>query len=534
MKRVIDTSGASKQAFDMGLGLNKMASLLGKIFPRTSCPAVLNSRFLIPTPRQERVCMENLAAIGFGLGLRALIDSYTYRSYVTSALVGLWEGVVLNHFLTKYPTSLEPYLAFAFRLFVDFIFTESLSRELITLLWTGLGFLLADVTLQVSSDYRFRRLWRSTTQKTPLRSSSRSLPPRVRFYEDPDSFSTDDSNSTVASPPVPVRPTTTPLPGRYDQWSEVTPSTATERSPVPSDFAPSVHEDDYSPSEVPLPRSPYDLEYVSLPVIPDSQSVNTGPPSRPPTGASYPTIPDDIADRFDRPPSPRSGLTTPRSEQAGLRGDDEDRPRVHSGLTTPENARSPLQLSTSGLPPQAFPAAPTDGKQPRLTLVDPSPIGLPEGITFPEPQPAIPPVSDIPNIPTPDEPQAAGKGLNTRTPPPSFQEAMRDATAPDELESLLDQESVISGAEKNAVVARADEIRKKAREQEKERDRIRQEWRKAERQGRFFDALRLELELEDAQATVDQMHAKAARRYYHGMLCMQLLLHCAYAHGMCL
>ena len=79
-----------------------------------------------------------------------------------------------------------------------------------------------------------------------------------------------------------------------------------------------------------------------------------------------------------------------------------------------------------------------------------------------------------------------------------FSESAADATAPDELESLLDQESVISGAEKNAVVARADEIRKKAREQEKERDRIRQEWRKAERQGRFFDALRLELELEDA------------------------------------
>lgn len=92
---------------------------------------------------------------------------------------------------------------------------------------------------------------------------------------------------------------------------------------------------------------------------------------------------------------------------------------------------------------------------------------------------------------------------------------MNDATAPDELESLLDQESVISGAEKSAVVARADEIRKKAKEQEKERDRIRNEWRKAERQGRYFDALRLELELEDAQAAVNQMHAKAARRYYH-------------------
>lgn len=104
--------------------------------------------------------MESLAAIGVGLGLRALIDTVAHRSYVASALVGLWEGVMLNHFLTKFPSSMDPYLALGFRLFVDFLFTESISRELITLLWTGLGMLLADVGLQLSSDYRFRKLWR--------------------------------------------------------------------------------------------------------------------------------------------------------------------------------------------------------------------------------------------------------------------------------------------------------------------------------------------------------------------------------------
>lgn len=477
----------------------------------------------ITTTKSLCMKMENLAAIGFGLGLRALIDSVANRGYIASALVGLWEGVVLNHFLTKFPSSIDPYLAFGFRLFVDFLFTESASRELITLLWAGLGMLLADVGSQVSTDYRFRRLWRRTQQKLPLGHSNRSLPPRVRFYEDPESPSTDESGSTAASPPVPVRPTTTPLPGRYDQWSEVTPSTATERSPVGSEGTPSEHADEFPLAEASRPQSPSELEYISLPMIPDSHSLNTGPPSRPPTGASYHTIPDDPADVHEDEPLDDDRLSTPRSQPRGLSraDDDDDRPYVNSGLTTPEFVRSPLQVSTSGLAPAPVRA---DNKRdlvpPRLTLADPSPTAvLPEPIAFPAPQLTpmpIPPVSDIPNIPTPDDVQAADKGPDTRTPPPSFQEAMKDVTTPDDLESLIDQESVISGGERGVVIARADEIRKKAREQEKERDRVRQEWRKAERQNRPFDVLRLELELEDAQAAVDQMHAKAARRYYHG------------------
>jgi hypothetical protein len=474
--------------------------------------------------------MDNIGAIGVGLGLRAVLDLVAGRSFVSSAFIGLWEGVVLNHFLAKYPSSMDPYLAFGFRLFVDVMFTASATRMLIVVLWTSLGVLLADVVIQITKDYRFRRLWRKTQQKLPIASSrrpssSRSLPSRVRFYENPTEDSSTGSFTTttsVASPGVPVRPTTTPLPGRFDQWSEVTPSTATEQSPAASDVAsPPLPDRSLDMLEPVRPRTPSELEYIPLPVMAPATGTDDrmeGPSSRPMTGMSYPTIPDDILNYpVDDPAGPGSGLTTPRSGMMSPSRalDAEDRPYVHSGLTTPET-RSPLQVQTSGLPSIRGNRAPS---QPiRLTLADPSPTGAPSQpqILFPEPQitpTLIPPVTDIPNIPTPDDRDATAPEFD---PPPSFQEAMKDVEVPDELQSLAEQESVISGGEKTTIVLKADEIRKKAREQEKERDRIRKEWKKAERQGQYFDALRLEVECEDAQAAVDGLHAKAARRYYHG------------------
>lgn len=108
--------------------------------------------------------MDNLVATGAGLGLRALIDSVAHGTTQATALVGLWEGVVLNHFMGKFPTSVDHFLALAFRLFVDFLYMESFTRIAIIILWTGLGMLLADVATQMSSDRRFRRLWKRLTR----------------------------------------------------------------------------------------------------------------------------------------------------------------------------------------------------------------------------------------------------------------------------------------------------------------------------------------------------------------------------------
>lgn len=87
--------------------------------------------------------MDRVLSVTLGLGLRALIDRITQNQYRTSTLIGIWEGVVLNHFLVKHPRSVDPYVAFGFRLFVDFLFTGSFLRITIIILWTGLGLIFS-------------------------------------------------------------------------------------------------------------------------------------------------------------------------------------------------------------------------------------------------------------------------------------------------------------------------------------------------------------------------------------------------------
>ncbi|EMD39387.1 hypothetical protein CERSUDRAFT_37816, partial [Gelatoporia subvermispora B] len=84
--------------------------------------------------------MDHFLAIGVGLGLRAVIDIMSnHNQRINGSLVGLWEGAVLHHFLYKFPRSIDPYVAYVFRLFVDFALTTSVTRLSIIVLWTGLG-----------------------------------------------------------------------------------------------------------------------------------------------------------------------------------------------------------------------------------------------------------------------------------------------------------------------------------------------------------------------------------------------------------
>jgi hypothetical protein len=107
--------------------------------------------------------MDNLCAIGLGLGLRALIDAYHDDYKVSGTLVGLWEGAVLAHFLSKRPNSSDPYFALIFRLLCDLAVTENFVsglkphseaahakdmkqiRMIIVVLWAGLGLVFADL-----------------------------------------------------------------------------------------------------------------------------------------------------------------------------------------------------------------------------------------------------------------------------------------------------------------------------------------------------------------------------------------------------
>lgn len=476
--------------------------------------------------------MDSLIAIGAGLGLRALIDSVAHQTVQATALVGLWEGIVLNHFLGKFPSSLDPYLAFAFRLFVDFFFTESLTRMTIIVLWTVLGMLLADVAIQMSLDSRFRRLGRRVKRALSLSSSGsypRSTSSRVRFLETPGSSSTSDSRTNTAllssdSPSTRVhvlRPTATPFPGQFDQWSEASAPSRLEPLGTRSESASQVSGSDNLPGPI-RPPTPSELEYITLPVIPDRQEPGSpvaGPSSRPYTHvdvtprSSYAA---KRADPNDDKPAANSGLTTPISgPRSPLRPvDDEDRPRVHSGLTTPEYLHAPLQPPPTNAPV----GSKTAMKQPapvRLTLAEASPIAFPEPQLTPM---VIPPASEIPNIPTPDDVLAL-RPANDRTPPPSFQEAMKAASAADDVSSV--GESVIAG-KRDTIIAKADELRQKAKEQEAERDRLRDEIRKAQKEKRYFDIVCLQVELEEAQENIEQLHAKAARRYYKGWFFIDL------------
>src|SRR6188768_2577884 len=105
--------------------------------------------------------MDSIFAIAAGLGLRFVVDTVSHHDFkLTGTLVGLWEGVILLHFLKKMPKSSDPYIAYVVRLFVDFMVTESVTRLVLVLIWTGLGMILADITPAIWDDVGLKRVWR--------------------------------------------------------------------------------------------------------------------------------------------------------------------------------------------------------------------------------------------------------------------------------------------------------------------------------------------------------------------------------------
>jgi hypothetical protein len=147
--------------------------------------------------------MDNLCAIGFGLGVRFVIGVVSHHDLkVTGTLVGLWEGVVMQHFLRKMPTSFDPYVAYGVRLFIDFLVTESLARLVLVLVWTGMGVIFADIAPALWIDAGLRRIWRRFRRDLYL--MSRSMPsvpyPRTRTVR----FSPSQTASVISSVPPSV------------------------------------------------------------------------------------------------------------------------------------------------------------------------------------------------------------------------------------------------------------------------------------------------------------------------------------------
>lgn len=149
----------------------------------------------------------------------------TARLLTSGVLVGLWEGVVLNHFVQRMPRSFDPYLGFGFRIFVDFLFTQSLSRLALVALWALVGMLLADVAPNLWRDSGLRHLYRQV--RKDVRHVKRAVPririkndlPSMRLFNQSRSTSSEVSGSMRSDRAAPSRspaplPAPMPIPAR--------------------------------------------------------------------------------------------------------------------------------------------------------------------------------------------------------------------------------------------------------------------------------------------------------------------------------
>lgn len=125
----------------------------------------------------------------------------------------------MQHFLRKMPTSFDPYVAYGVRLFIDFLFTESLVRLVLVLVWTGLGVIFADIAPALWIDAGLRHIWRRFRRDLYVMSRSISSVPyprtrTVRFSPSqspsvissasPSVFTTITQDPTLLSEPVPI------------------------------------------------------------------------------------------------------------------------------------------------------------------------------------------------------------------------------------------------------------------------------------------------------------------------------------------
>ncbi|KAG7447940.1 uncharacterized protein BT62DRAFT_930041 [Guyanagaster necrorhizus] len=124
--------------------------------------------------------MDSIFAIGLGLSLRFVVDTVGRNNLkLTGTIIGLWEGIILLHFLQKMPYSFDPYVGYAVRLFIDFLVTESITRLLLVVVWTGLGIVLADIAPGIWQETGMRKAWHRLRRELFL--LTRSVPTLTPF-----------------------------------------------------------------------------------------------------------------------------------------------------------------------------------------------------------------------------------------------------------------------------------------------------------------------------------------------------------------
>lgn len=418
--------------------------------------------------------MDSIFAISLGFALRLVVDAASpHNVRIGGSLVGLWEGAVLYHFLEKWPMSVDPYVGLGFRLFVDFLFTESVHRLAIVLLWTGLGFVLSDVTPAFWYDKNLRRFYRRTRRyvrdfdwnslKLPLTSSAIS---RVRFYEFP-------------SPTPPVQGSTSPralaippqrrhsVPGNFPSYSY---SSSTDASNPPSTS---------SAQRRPVPAT-------SLP-------------------------PSALRSVSNPKPSSSSSVSFEVNPPASERGDDGDSFAMLAAEGAPTPTPRPIPpVIVMPVPIQASNSAPILSAVPTSSTLTPGNIDLLPEIVEPREDLDPPPPFDEPTAPM----DAAAASRRAREWGPD-KLTVRNLDVSDAGSA---RSSIISGGDRNSIIVRADLLREQARAEEKERDRLHAEQKKAFSEKRYADAVRHKVEQEEASERAMNLHRRAAERYFKGTI----------------
>ena len=219
-------------------------------------------------------------------------------------------------------------------------------------------------------------------------------------------------------------------------------------------------------------------------------------------GHTYPdTYPDDDDD------SESDELRTPGVRQAlDMETDNEHDP---DPLMTPQHLRPPVDedvLSPLALDMRS--GLDELSNRPDSAGVDsdpqPEPASGPEDDDIAVPssisqnmllQPPLPPSGPLFRRPTPPP----------ETPPPP---------SPSTIHSGMSDISILSTRIPNKLFNRANELRGKARDEEKLRAQLDDDRRKAEQEGRTMDALMLKVQAREKEREAQKLHEKAARRYY--------------------
>jgi len=426
--------------------------------------------------------MDSIFAISLGFALRLVVDA-TSRDSIGSSLVGLWEGAVLYHFLEKWPRSFDPYVGLGFRLLVDFLFTESVYRLAVVLLWTGLGFVLADVTPAFWYDKNLRRFYRHSRRyvrdfdwnslKFPLPASAIS---RVRFYEFPPATA---PNST--SPPAQSIPATQ------------------RRHSVPGNFPGYV----YSPTASTGTSSP---QPSSIPL-----RLPVAAPSLPPSvlrSASQPKASSSSSVSFD---------VNPATSQIG---DDDDGGDGDSFVQlAAQDAPPPEPAPTSVTPLIIMPTPVPDlsrtlSGDPTSSTLTPGNIDLLPEIIEPrdenDPPPPFEEPAAVPSV------AATGGATEPGAQPRVWSPEKLSVRNPDLSDAASARSSIISGGNRSSIIDRADLLRMQAMAEEKERDRLHAEHKRAFSEKRYPDAVRYKVEQEEANERAMNLHRRAAGRYFKG------------------